>query len=96
MRIDRERSSEIATLIVARMERWETLEALGVAGRGRQGVKPGTPVKPPAIRIWKETAHRGGKGVSAIHGIRFRVPRSKRSAASSRRSAAPAARSRTA
>ena len=25
--------------------------------------------KPPAIRIWKETAHRGGKGVSAINGI---------------------------
>ena len=25
--------------------------------------------KPPAIRIWKETAHRGGKGVSAIHGL---------------------------
>jgi len=23
----------------------------------------------PAIRIWKETAHRGGKGVSAIHGV---------------------------
>jgi translation initiation factor 1 len=27
------------------------------------------PAKPPAIRIWKETAHRGGKGVSAIHGV---------------------------
>jgi len=32
-------------------------------------MKPGTPNKPPAIRIWKETAHRGGKGVSAINGI---------------------------
>ena len=32
-------------------------------------MKPGTPNKPPAIRIWKETAHRGGKGVSAIQGI---------------------------
>jgi len=32
-------------------------------------VKPGGPGKPPAIRIWKETAHRGGKGVSAIQGI---------------------------
>ena len=31
-------------------------------------MKPG-PSKPPAIRIWKETAHRGGKGVSAIHGV---------------------------
>ena len=30
-------------------------------------MKPGS--KPPAIRIWKETAHRGGKGVSAIHGV---------------------------
>ena len=28
-----------------------------------------TPDRPPAIRIWKETAHRGGKGVSAIHGV---------------------------
>jgi translation initiation factor 1 len=32
-------------------------------------VKPGAPNKPPAVRIWKETAHRGGKGVSAINGI---------------------------
>ena len=32
-------------------------------------MKPGAPRKPPAIRIWKETAHRGGKGVSAIHGV---------------------------
>jgi len=32
-------------------------------------VKSGAPGKPPAIRIWKETAHRGGKGVSAINGI---------------------------
>jgi len=32
-------------------------------------MKPGTPNKPPVIRIWKETAHRGGKGVSAIHGV---------------------------
>ena len=30
-------------------------------------MKPGTRI--PAIRIWKETAHRGGKGVSAIHGV---------------------------
>ena len=32
-------------------------------------MKPGNTAKPPAIRIWKETAHRGGKGVSAIHGV---------------------------
>jgi ATP-binding cassette subfamily F protein uup len=34
MRVDRERSTEIATLIAARMERWEALEALAsqVAG----------------------------------------------------------------
>jgi len=32
-------------------------------------MKPGAPAKPAAIRIWKETAHRGGKGVSAIHGV---------------------------
>jgi translation initiation factor 1 len=32
-------------------------------------MKPGAPSKPPAIRIWKETAHRGGRGVSAINGI---------------------------
>ena len=28
MRVDRERSSELAALIAARMERWEALEAL--------------------------------------------------------------------
>jgi translation initiation factor 1 len=32
-------------------------------------MKPVARGLPPAIRIWKETAHRGGKGVSAIHGI---------------------------
>jgi hypothetical protein len=28
MRVDRERASELASLIAARMERWEALEAL--------------------------------------------------------------------
>jgi len=37
-------------------------------------MKPGSPHKPPAIRIWKETAHRGGKGVSAIHGVPLPAP----------------------
>ena len=34
MRVDRDRSTELATLIAARMERWEALEALAsqVAG----------------------------------------------------------------
>ena len=32
-------------------------------------MKPASPVRPAAIRIWKETAHRGGKGVSAIKGV---------------------------
>ena len=29
----------------------------------------GPAARPMAIRIWKETAHRGGKGVSAIKGV---------------------------
>ena len=35
MRRDRERASELATLIAARMERWEALEAL--ASQSREG-----------------------------------------------------------
>ena len=32
-------------------------------------MKPGVANKPAAIRIWKETAHHGGKGVSVIKGV---------------------------
>ncbi len=39
------------------------------SSKRKESMKPGAPAKPPAIRIWKETAHRGGKGVSAINGI---------------------------
>ena len=37
-------------------------------------VSVGPAAKPAAIRIWKETAHRGGKGVSAIKGVQLPGP----------------------
>ena len=47
MRRDRERATELATLIAARMERWEALEALASQHRREQVMKPGAPPNRP-------------------------------------------------